>query len=197
MGKYARRKYFYSKSEIVKTIFAVLFLGGAIAVASTSPYFITNLIKGFDSCKKYKNKKVYDTFYRLKKKGLITFDKSGSQIYFKLTEEGKKAAGWLQVDSLKIKKPKKWDGKWRIVIFDIAEMKRIYREAFRSKLKELGFLLFQKSAWIFPYDCKKEMAILREFFGLKDYEMKLITAQDIGDDSEYKKIFTLGISDRL
>jgi DNA-binding transcriptional regulator PaaX len=117
--------------------------------------------------------------------------KKGGQIYIRLTEKGKKMAGWLQIDALKIKRPKKWDGKWRLVIFDISQLKKFYREAFRGKLKELGFYPLQKSVWIFPFDCKDEIELLRDFFGLSQNEMRLITAQDIGPDDWLKNKFKI------
>ena len=60
---------------------------------------------------------------------------------FHLLKKGNEKAGWMQIDDLKIAKPKKWDKKWRLVIFDIAQIEKIYREElFRGKLKKLGFL---------------------------------------------------------
>ncbi len=100
-------------------------------------------------------------------------------------------AGWLQIDALKIKKPKKWDGKWRIVIFDISQLKKVYRELFRSKLKELGFYQLQKSVWIVPFDCQDEIELLREFFGLSQKEMRLIIAENVGPDDWLRKIFKI------
>ncbi|MEK7562293.1 MAG: hypothetical protein AAB509_01255 [Patescibacteria group bacterium] len=190
MKKY---KYYFRKpkSEITKDIIGALLLAGILIIAATSPYFIINIIKGLKRMNKYPNKKVYDTFYNLKKYGLIDFCKKDKQIYISLTEKGKKKAGWMQIDSLKIKKPKKWDKKWRVVMFDIAQLKKMHREALRGKLKELGFYLFQKSVWILPYDCKEEMKMIQEFFGLKDNELRLIIADYVGNDKEFRKIFKL------
>ena len=190
MNKY--KNYFSSpKSEIAKDILRFFVIGGMVTIAATSPFFIVNLIKGFKRLKKYPNKKVYDTFYKLEKQDLINFYEKNNQIYISLTEKGKKKAGWMQIDDLKIEKPKKWDGKWRILLFDISEMKRTYREALRGKLKDLNFQLFQKSAWINPYDCIKEVNLLKSFFGLSDKEIKLIVSREIGDDKEFKKFFEL------
>ncbi len=162
-----------------------------LAIAATSPYFIVNIVKGVKRLKKYPNKKVYNTFYNLKKQGMIDFYERNNQIYISLTEKGKQKAGWMQIDALKIKKPQKWDGKWRILLFDIAEMKRAYREALRGKLKDLNFQLFQKSAWINPYDCAKEVNLLKSFFGLNNKEIKFIVSENIGDETEFVKYFKL------
>ncbi len=186
------RNYFSSpRSEIAKVILLILIAAGMLTIAATSPYFIINIIKGITRLKKYQNKKVYNTFYNLKKQGLINFYEKNNQIYISLTKKGKQKAGWMQVDDLKIRKPKKWDSKWRILLFDIAEMKRVYREALRGKLKELGFQLFQKSAWIIPYDCKNEIKLLKSFFGLSNKEIKFIVSENIGDDKEFVNFFKL------
>ncbi|MDI6591689.1 MAG: hypothetical protein QME61_02000, partial [Patescibacteria group bacterium] len=136
-------------------------------------------------------KKVYDAFYQLRKEGCIKLEKKNHQIYISLTKKGRKKAGWLQIDSLKLKRPRKWDSKWRIVIFDISQLKKLYREAFRGKLKQLGFYCLQKSVWVYPFDCRDEVELLRNFFGLSKKELRLIVAEDIGEDSWLKKIFKL------
>lgn len=193
MRKYKKYSNYFSgpSSEITKDIFSILLFTGLLTVAATSPFFIVNIVNGCKKFKKYPKKKTYDTFYNLKKQGLIIFYEKNNQIYISLTKKGRKKAGWMQIDDLKIKKPKKWDGKWRILLFDIKEMKRHYREALRGKLKELNFQLFQKSAWIMPYDCSKEIKLLKSFFGLDDREIKLIVASDIGNDRELRRVFKL------
>ncbi|KKP32809.1 MAG: hypothetical protein A2312_04440 [Candidatus Staskawiczbacteria bacterium RIFOXYB2_FULL_32_9] len=180
-----------SNSEIAIGILSVLILASLMTIAITSPYFIVNLLKEFKGLRKYPKKKVYDTFYRLREQGLIKFENSGGQIFISLTEKGKRKVGWMQINDLKIEKSKKWDKKWRMVMFDIAQMKRQYREALRGKLKQLGFYLFQKSIWVIPYECKKQINMLKKFFGLKDSEIRLITIDDIGEDRELRNFFKL------
>jgi len=186
-------KYYFTKpkSEIVKDVVTWLAIGGAICIAATSPYFLINLLNSHKRWRKYPKKKVTDTFYNLKRQGLVKIRKKNHQIYITLTEEGKKKAGMFQIDNLKIKRPKKWDKKWRIVIFDIAQLKKSYREAFRGKLKELGFYPLQKSVWIYPFDCQAEIDLLKDFFGLSEEETKLIIAENIGNDNKLKEIFRL------
>lgn len=190
-----RYKYYFKKpkSQIGKDVIYWLSVSGAVCVAATSPYFFLNLLRGVKRWQKYKNQRrnVSDAFKRLKKKGCIKIEKINHQIYISLTEEGRKMAGWLQIDALKIKKPKNWDGNWRLILFDISELKRNYREAFRGKLKELGFYPFQKSVWIHPFDCRDEIGLLRKFFGLGQQELSLILAKDIGPDEHLRKVFNV------
>lgn len=186
-------KYYFRKprSEIVKDIFNTLFLSGVIAFAATSPFFVTNLWNGYKRWRRYPKKKFRDAFSNLLKQGYIEISEKNHQIYISLTKGGRKKAGWLQVDSLSIKKPERWDRKWRLVIFDIAELKKIHREAFRGKLKQLGFRQLQKSVWVYPYDCGAEIDLLHDFFGLTSRELRLISAESVGPDSKLKKNFGL------
>ena len=186
-------KYYFAKpkSEITKDILRGLLITGAVCIAATSPYFGINLLKVLIRKKKYSKKRVYDTFYALRKYGFIKMEKKNHQIYISLTELGRKKAGIFQIDSLKINRPKKWDKKWRIVIFDISYLKRAHRDALRGKLKELGFYQLQKSVWIYPFDCRAEIELLRDFFGLREEEMRLIISSDIGQSDSLKKIFKL------
>lgn len=189
------RKYKYyfrkPKSEIVKDILTYLLLVGAIWVAASSPYFSIRLLREIKKWKNYPGKKFSNAFYVLKKQGSIKIEKRGKQFYISLTKEGKKKANWLQIDALKIKKPKKWDGKWRIVIFDISQLKKFFRELFRGKLKELGFYPLQKSVWVIPYECQAEIELLRDFFGLTEKEVKLIVAEKIEKPEELRKFFKI------
>jgi DNA-binding transcriptional regulator PaaX len=190
---FKKYKYYFKKprSEIVKDVLTWLAYAGAISIAATSPYFLVNFLKSYRRWKKYPKKRIQSTFYNLKKAGLIQIEKRGRQIYIHLTKEGRKKAGMFQIDNLRIQKPKKWDKEWRLVIFDISELKKTQREAFRGKLKDLGFSLLQRSVWIQPFDCRAEIELLREFFGLSENEIRLVVAKNIGVDKKLKEFFRL------
>ncbi|OIO46061.1 MAG: hypothetical protein AUJ31_02640 [Parcubacteria group bacterium CG1_02_39_15] len=189
----SKYKYYFKKprSEIVKDILDACLTSGLVMIAATSPYFLINLLKTYPKWKKYPHKKVYNTFYRLKKQGLIKVESKNKQIYISLTRDGRKKAGIYQINNLKIGKPKKWDKKWRALIFDVAQLKRTYREALRGKLKELGFYQLQKSVWVHPFNCKAEIELLKDFFGFSEKEMRLMIVENIGNDKELKKLFIL------
>ncbi len=178
----------------MRDVLSALMLTGAICIAATSPYFGVNLVRYFSHGKKYEKngeKKVCDVFYRLRREGCIQFDLRDKQLYVTLTERGRKKAGRFQIDSLEVKKPLRWDKKWRLVIFDIPNSHGIKRSVFRGKLKELGFYQLQKSVWVHPYNCHDEIELLREFFGLNRKEIRLVVASDIGDSAPVKEAFRL------
>ncbi len=166
-----RNKY---RGEITKDVLKWIVTAGVICIGAGSPYLIPALIKDYKRWKKYKSRQVTNAFYRLKKKGFINIKEVNHQIYISLTKEGKKMAGKYQIDDLKIEKPKTWDGKWRLIMFDIPSNCKIKREAFRGKLKEFGFYSIQKSVWVCPYPCDKEVRLLREFLGLSIKILELL-----------------------
>ena len=186
-------KYYFKspKGAIVKDILTWLVTGGVVYIAASSPYFVHNLLHEFRRGNKYRRRSVVSAFRRLRKEGCLVIRKRNHQIYISLTERGRKRAGRFQINHLKIKKPKRWDGKWRLIVFDIAHKQRIKREALRGFLKRLDLHPLQKSVWVYPYDCRDEINLLKSFFGFSSEELRLVVAEDIGDDRGLKKLFDL------
>lgn len=181
--------------SVGKKILKGLLIAGAIAVAASSPYFAFNLSRNFWKAvggrkPTQKDPRFQNAFYYLKRKGCLDVEKKNHQIYISLTKEGRQKAGKYLIDELEIKKPKNWDGQYRIVMFDIPNITRLRRDVFRGKLKELGFYRLQQSVWVHPYECKKEIGLLQEFLGLTDKELKVITGK-INNDAFLHKFFQI------
>ena len=105
-----------------------------------------------------------------------------------LSDYGKKLAQTFSLDVLKIKIPKDWDGNWRIVIFDIPEPLKKVRDSLRMHLKNLGFLELQKSVFIHPFPCVKEISYIVEFYNITKF-VRIITANSIDNEPELMKHF--------
>ena len=86
-----------------------------------------------------------------------------------LSEEGRRLALTYDLDKMNISRPRRWDGKWRMILSDIPESKKKSREHLRYHLKRLGFIEFQKSVYLFPFECEKEMKYLIEYLYIKKY----------------------------
>jgi len=86
----------------------------------------------------------------------------------------------------------KWDGKWRIIIFDIPELNRRERAFLRNELKRIGFLELQKSIWIFPYNIEKELLLLLKLWKL-DFkgDIRFLRAEKIREDNDIRKYFQI------
>ena len=107
-----------------------------------------------------------------------------------ITKSGKTKSLEFKIDEMNIKKPKIWDKKWRITIFDIPEEHKKAREAVRGCFNNLGFYKLQKSVFVFPYDCEKEVDFIIEYFNVRPY-VRLILAEKIDNELHLRKIFDL------
>jgi DNA-binding transcriptional regulator PaaX len=105
-----------------------------------------------------------------------------------LTEKGKNKIITSNIDNMEIKKPKKWDKKWRIVLFDIPDKHKKAREAIREILKKLGFYKYQESVFIHPHPCNDEIDFVTEYFDIRPY-VRIITAETLDNELHLKKIF--------
>ncbi len=126
----------------------------------------------------------------LNKKRMVSITEKNGQTILTLSEDGKKRLLQFNLDQMVIKKPKKWDGYWRLVLFDIPERKKLAREAFRNKLKKLGFYQLQKSCFIHPFDCKSEIDYITELFEISPY-VNFIVAKEIEGSSKLRTTFHL------
>ena len=73
----------------------------------------------------------------------------------------------------------KWDGKWRLIFWDIPEKRKSIRDLLRNKLKQLGFVRWQKSVWASKKNCTE---ILREFIksaGIEDWVL-VVESDNVG-----------------
>ncbi len=179
------------KGEIIADVLSWLAIGTVIAAAVAAPNAVGRIAKMFPRRMLYPPRSLYNAFYYLYKSGCFEIQKRNNQIYIVLTEEGRRKAGRFQINSLCIKKPKRWDEKWRILMFDIADIHRLKREALRGFLKRLQFCQLQKSVWVHPYDCSDEVELLRDFFKFGNDELRFIISSSIGSDGKLRKLFGL------
>ena len=107
-----------------------------------------------------------------------------------LTPKGRQHAKKLSLlgSSINFKKPKRWDGKWRVVIFDIPEKDRIFRGILRQHLKELKFRRLQNSVFVSPYPFEKPIMELINLYSASSY-VRVITAIKIDNEQNLKKHF--------
>jgi len=106
-----------------------------------------------------------------------------------LTAKGKLALLSSRLDNIKNKKHK-WDGKWRMVAFDIPEKYKKGRDSLRNKLKKAGFNELQESVLVTPYDCLKEIKALVDFFKLGKY-VRFGILLSIDNEKYFEKLYKL------
>jgi len=187
MGSARSTKARYYSREILK----YLLVGGILTLGGGGPYAGSYVAKKIFHTDANAQRKKANLFYYLKKRGLIEMQRDGHDVRMALTKKGKQLAGKYQIDDLSIVRPKKWDKKWRLIIFDIPATSNIIRDVFRGKLKEFGFYRLQKSIWVYPFECKEEIKLLREFLGADNKEIQVLEVSKMEDDRYLRKIFEL------
>lgn len=122
-----------------------------------------------------KKSSITQALRRLQKNGLVELIDE-KQLIYKLTDSGYDRALWEKIK----RSDEKWDGRWRIVSWDIPERRKEARNLLRYKLKYLGFVQFQKSVWGSKINCTKQ---LREFIkkvGIEDW-VKVFESDNVGN----------------
>lgn len=171
----------------------LLLLAGGMALGiSRSPRQQFKIAKKINRAwQEINRKKLQDSIGNLYKSRMIEMkENKDGVIEMTLTDKGKKVVFLYNFEQMKISKMKIWDKKWRIITFDIPERFKKARNALRDKLQELGFAKYQKSVFIYPYECKNEIDFVIEFFNLRPY-VRYIEAENCDDDLNFKKYFEL------
>ncbi len=124
---------------------------------------------------------------RLKRKGLL-IEQDGFLRLSKAGERELERMSLLQADT--IPRPKRWDEKWRVLIFDIPERRKATRNRVRAYLVASGFLRAQDSVWIFPYPCEEFVALLKAECRI-GRDMLYMIVDSIEHDGTYRNAFGL------
>jgi len=136
-------------------------LGGVMVAIGAVPDF-SKIIKYYANAKKgarfnYQAKTVLG---RLVAKGFVTFEERSGRRYARITERGKQILE-LEIQKVAHAKKRKWDRRWRVVIFDIPERRRSVRVRLRRFMEEYGFVRLQDSVWVYPHDCEDLIALAK------------------------------------
>lgn len=176
--------------QIVRGILLGLSMAGALVVVMAVPNIALAFGQLYPELRRYNRYRVRATLKRLEKGGLVSISYEGDKTVIRLTKNGQEKILKYKLEEMKIKPQKRWDGKWRIVIFDIPEKFKLARNVFAAKLREIGFLPLQKSVWICPYPCEEEIDFLKEVFKIRPF-VKVITAEKVDVKNNLIKAFNL------
>lgn len=123
-------------------------------------YYRRRAIEDYKGWRRQDGNRFSHNLYYLKKQKLIRSFVVNKKSYIELTPKGKKKARYHFIKKTTIKPKERWDGKWRVVIFDIREDKRTKRDCIRKWLKNLGIIELQKSVYAYPFNFKKELNLM-------------------------------------
>ena len=174
-----------------KAILAVLFVG-AVVVAPGGVAGTMEVVQKFFAGERVdprEEEKVRRALRYLRSKKLIDVQRQYQKEVFSLTKLGYFKARKL-MRSFGIPKPKKWDGKWRLVVFDIPHLKKDKSDWFRSQLKNLGFANIQKSIWVHPYECRDQVFFLTDIAFIKPY-VRYVVAEEVTGGKDLRRRFEI------
>jgi len=123
---------------------------------------------------------------RLEEVGFV-IERSGK---LSITDEGVSALGSAVDSTAKLLGSTRWDGRWRLVIFDIPEKYRLLRNQVRDVLKKAGFVQLQQSVWVFPHECEDLVQLIQRESDLSKYILYGVLERVEGQE-RLKKAFHL------
>lgn len=170
----------------------LLLLGGFALACAQSPSKQWRIVKGI--CENWKeiNKRTAERAIASLYESRLVEEKKNNDgtTTLILSDDGKKRALTYQIRAMRVQIPRVWDGKLRVVIFDIPEDERDVRDSFRDHLKRLGFLKLQQSVAVYPFDCKNEIDFIVELLGIRRY-VRFMLVEHIDNEQHIRSFFKL------
>ena len=177
-----------NEADFKRVILMTVATAGILAMAMLAPNAL-QVLKPF-----LKNKKKYDLKYYLNQKakkfvkeGLLKIKTENGKQSISLTEKGKRQLLYYRVTE---KKKQRWDGKWRVVIFDVWESTRSKRNHLRNEIRDFGFIQLQRSVWIYPYECAEFIELLKTDLSFGK-NIRYLIVESLDHDEKLRKHFSL------
>lgn len=175
------------RHNIQRAILQTIAVAGVLSVAIVAPNALQVLRQlGYKPHKRHKEV-IARSRSRLLEHSLISYNRQG---LLRLTPKGEAKLRQLEAHEYRLKKPKKWDGKWRVLSFDIRENRRATRDKLRFALRAIGFEKLHQSAWVYPYPCEDLITLIKADFKIGK-DVLYIIADSIENDRALRKYFNL------
>lgn len=151
-----------------KDVLKVIAAGAIIVATPVVPSLPMILGEAYRAWKTVNKSDLGRIVKRLEKQEMIAIRESGNTTSIEITDKGKRRLLEYDFENIE-RKAKKRDGKWRLIIFDIPEGKKVNREMFRKKLIQLGCIWLQDSVFVSAFPCKQEIDFLCHYLEISDY----------------------------
>ena len=187
----------YRPNELKQYVLAALgigaILGGSVLFTPNFPIILGSILGIIDEIKgiKIPKKKVQRVLKQLEKKQLIQIERKGNEVF--VTVKKKDDVSILKYslrEILNLKKKKDWKRRWFMVVFDVPEKERNKRDYLRRFLKEIGFYPYNQSVYVFPYECEKEIGLIKKIVEGGKY-ISYIIAEKLEHENQLKIHFRL------
>ncbi|HET8580966.1 MAG TPA: CRISPR-associated endonuclease Cas2 [Candidatus Paceibacterota bacterium] len=179
----------YRRGELTKDILRLVGAGVKLGAIVTAPN-LAQVIDYLDPKGRNERNRIWKAIKYLESKERVRIvEKDGTQILI-LTHQGKQKLDEVMIWELEIRPPRRWDKKWRLVMFDFPEHRTTAHQSFRQRLLELGFQMYQQSVLIYPHECRDEVQAIAHWFHVGD-RVRYVVATEINDARRYAKAFHL------
>lgn len=125
--------------------------------------------------------------HRLVERGWLAKHEDGT---LEITKKGEHAIRKLEIGHERLPHPKEWDGRWRVLVFDIPEKQKRLRDKIRYTLSSIGFKHLQHSVWVYPFDCEDFITLFKADLGV-GAELLYIIAEGIENSDQLMREFQL------
>ncbi|OGG55164.1 CRISPR-associated endonuclease Cas2 [Candidatus Kaiserbacteria bacterium RIFCSPHIGHO2_02_FULL_49_11] len=174
------------RGDLKLMVLQSIMAAGLLRVAALAPNVIGAMGKMGLLPSKQQANSIHNARRRLVAEGLLVYKDNNLCV----TERGERALRLLEIKNYPIKKPRRWDGRWRVLIFDIPERKKRVREQVRRTLHTIGFIRLQDSVWLYPYDCEDIITLFKADLGV-GREILYMIVDTLEYDTPYRKHFAL------
>lgn len=189
MKKEQKQKRVPIKNLLLRSLAAA----GVISIALVAPK-MTRLLKELDRPAKNRTqlyRRITQGISRLEQNGLVVVSGEYGKRRVEITEKGLEMMDQIEFGEYEIPEPAFWDGKWRILIFDINERRRPIRNQLRRLLCGAGFVRIQDSVWVYPYSCDEFISLVRAHLKSGVGEIRFFVAEALESDKALREHFRL------
>lgn len=175
---------------VQRAILGTVAVAGVLAIAMVAP----NIFQAIPRLagKRYKSAfRIRSALGRLADDGYVLFIEHKGKKHAEITDKGRRALAFEeQRVELVSRTKRRWDKRWRMIIFDIPEQYKNIRVQLRRTIKGSGFFRLQDSVWVFPYDCEDFIALLKADLRVGSNVLYIIV-EKIENDRHLKEHFGL------
>src|SRR3990167_6065326 len=174
------------KKNLQKIILKTVTTAGILGIGLLAPNVIGAMGKLGLLPNRRQKEYVSSSASKMVKKGLLKYNGK----FYELTPLGQERMRRWAFADFKLNRPKRWDGKWRVIIFDIPEKKKSVREYVRTLFTQAGLRWLQDSVWVYPYDCEDILTLLKTDLGVGKDILYLIV-EEMESDKYLREEFGL------
>ncbi|MEK7597713.1 MAG: hypothetical protein AAB441_03665 [Patescibacteria group bacterium] len=175
-------------------VIGLTLISGGNPLRPIIPLTIKEIIKTIKEIRNLniEEEKIKKSLKNIEKKEIVNLEEKNGEVFVRLKDKNNSTIMKYSIKALLDfkKKNKKWNGKWFLVFFDVPKIQNNKRDYLRLYLLKIGFAKYQQSVYIFPYECEKEVLLIKKIVEGAKY-MNYIVAEKIENEGKMKALFKL------